>query len=133
VSLNRPRLPISGSVARTEADLKAGTAIRAKENADFEPSEKELLDVIDTLERAILIIEKEMKGGASMMQLQRVGGVIDALSVMRRSMLLTPRNSRRWYRIFRIPMMQTTSSPQAPQQRRCTKVIAGPSWRFWRT
>ena len=70
MSLIRPRLPISGSAARTEADLKAGTAIRAKENADFEPSEKELLDVIDTLERAILIIEKEMKGGASMMQLQ---------------------------------------------------------------
>ena len=62
-------------MATTEADLKAGTAIRAKETSDFEASEKELLHVIDTLERAILIIEKEMKGGASMMQLQRVGSV----------------------------------------------------------
>jgi len=73
---------LAGSAATTEADLKAATAIRAKEHADFEQSEKELLDVIDTLGRAIVIIEKEMKGGASMMQLQRAGSVIDALNVM---------------------------------------------------
>ena len=73
---------LAGSAATTEAELKAATAIRAKEHADFEQSEKELLDVIDTLERAIVIIEKEMKGGASMMQLQRAGSVIDVLNVM---------------------------------------------------
>ena len=55
---------LAGSAATTEADLKAAIAIRAKEHADFEQSEKELLDVTDTLGRAIVIIEKEMKGGA---------------------------------------------------------------------
>ena len=41
---------LAGSAATMEADLKAATAICAKEHADFEQSEKELLDVIDTLE-----------------------------------------------------------------------------------
>merc|ERR1719265_2432961 len=42
----------------------------------------ELVDVIDTLERAIGILEKEMKGGASMLQLQHANSVAQALSVM---------------------------------------------------
>ena len=58
---------LAGSAATTEADLKAAAAIRAKEHADFEKSQKELLDVIDTLGRAIAIIEKETKGGSSLM------------------------------------------------------------------
>jgi len=73
---------LAGSAATAEAELTAATAIRAKEHADFQKSEKELLDVIDTLGRAIVIIEREMKGGASMMQLQSAGSVIEALSVM---------------------------------------------------
>ena len=73
---------LAGSAATTEADMKAAAAIRAKEHADFEKSQKELLDVIDTLGRAIAIIEKEMKGGFSMMQLQRASSVLEALSAM---------------------------------------------------
>ena len=73
---------LAGSAATTEADLKAAAAIRAKEHADFEKSQQELLDVIDTLGRAIAIIEKEMKGGSSMMQLQRATSVLEALSVV---------------------------------------------------
>ena len=38
--------------------------------------------MIDTLGRAIAIIEKELKGGSSMMQLQRASSVLEALSVM---------------------------------------------------
>ena len=83
MSLFRPRLTISRALpATTEADLKTVAAIRAKEHADFEKLQKELLDVIDTLGRAIAIIEKEMKGGSSMMQLQRASSVLEALSVM---------------------------------------------------
>ena len=73
---------LAGSAATTEADMKAAAAIRAKEHADFEKSQKELFDVIDTMGRAIAIIEKEMKGGSSMMQLQRASTVLETLSVM---------------------------------------------------
>merc|ERR1719217_357979 len=61
---------LSADISSDEADLKAATEIRAKEKKDFEAAEKALMDDIDTLERAIMIIEREMKKGASLMQLQ---------------------------------------------------------------
>jgi len=63
--------------------LKAATEIRAKEQADFAKEEAELIEVIDTLERAIAILQREMqKGGASMMQLQNAGSLAQALDIM---------------------------------------------------
>jgi DNA repair exonuclease SbcCD ATPase subunit len=74
---------LSSAISVDEADLKAATEIRAKELAAFEAEQKELLDVIDTLERAISILEKEMsKSGASMMQLKSANSVAQALSIM---------------------------------------------------
>jgi hypothetical protein len=75
---------LSSAIAVDEADLKAATEIREKEQATFEAEEKELLDVIDTLQRAIGILEKEMakSGAASMMQLKSASSVAQALAVM---------------------------------------------------
>merc|ERR1719183_1763133 len=82
-SLNAKIEELSSAIAVDEADLKAATDIRNKEQAAFEAEEKELTEVIGTLERAISIIEKEMsKSGASMMQLKSAGTVAQALSVM---------------------------------------------------
>jgi chromosome segregation ATPase len=81
-SLNAKIEELAAGIAVDEADLKAATEIRAKEQAAFEAEEKELVEVIDTLSRAIGIIEKEMNSGASMMQLQQAGSVVQALSVM---------------------------------------------------
>merc|ERR1719158_505914 len=75
-SLNAKIEELSSAIAVDEADLKAATEIRAKENAAFVAEEKELADVIDTLARAIGILEKEMaKSGASMMQLKSATSV----------------------------------------------------------
>jgi hypothetical protein len=76
---------LSGDIATDEADLKAATAIREKEAADFGAEEKEGMEIIDTLQRAIRILEKEMKGGASMLQLKNAKNVAEALSVMVRA------------------------------------------------
>jgi len=73
---------LAGSVATNEADLKAATHIREKENKAFVAEEKELMETIDTLQRAIGIIEKEMKGGASMVQLERADSTVQALAVL---------------------------------------------------
>merc|ERR1719271_255710 len=83
-SLNAKIEELSGAIAVDEADLKAATEIRAKEQGAFEAEEKELVDVIGTLERAIGILEKEMSksGAASMMQLQSAKNVVQALAVM---------------------------------------------------
>jgi len=83
-SLNAKIEELSGAIATDEADLKAATTIRAKENTAFVAEEKELVDVIGTVERAIGILEKELakSGGASMMQLQSAQTVAQTLAVM---------------------------------------------------
>lgn len=73
---------LAGSIASDDADLKAATQIREQEARDFAVKEKDLVETIDTVERAIGIIEKEMKGGASMMQLKKAGSVVQALQAM---------------------------------------------------
>merc|ERR1719322_2149874 len=74
---------LTASIATDEADLKAATKIRAKENADFMAEEKELTEVIDSLQRAIGILEKEMaKHGASMMQIKNAGSLAKTLQVL---------------------------------------------------
>jgi len=73
----------SSAISVSEADLKAATEVRHKESADFNAQRKELEDIINTLERAIAIIQREMaKGGASMLQLQSAKSLTQALGVM---------------------------------------------------
>jgi len=73
---------LAGSIATDEADLKAATEIRNKEQATFQAEETDLVETVDILERAIGIIEKEMNGGASMMQLKKAGTVTEVLGWM---------------------------------------------------
>jgi len=74
---------LSASIATAEGDLKAATAVRGTEQADFAKEEKDLVEIIDTLERAVAILQREMeKGGASMMQLQNAGSLVKALDVL---------------------------------------------------
>jgi len=82
-SLNAKIEELSTSIASDEADLKAATKIRAKEASDFAAEEKELTEVIDMMNRAIGILEKESKkGGASMLQLKDATSVTQALSLL---------------------------------------------------
>jgi chromosome segregation ATPase len=61
---------LAASIADDDKELKSLTAIREKEAADFAAGEKELKDVVDTLGRAINIVEKEMaKNPAALAQL----------------------------------------------------------------
>jgi len=81
---------LAQSIATAEGDLKNATLIREKEHADFAASEKELMDAIDMLDRAIGIIEREMKGSALLQKpidhssisalIQSVSVVIEAAS-----------------------------------------------------
>jgi len=80
---------LAGAIATDEADLKAATEIRTKEQATFEAEEKDLVETVDILERAIGIIEKEMNGGASMMQLKKAGTITEVLGWMVQAQSLT--------------------------------------------
>merc|ERR1719197_1378462 len=81
---------LSAAISADEKELKEATAVREKEVATFEAAEKELVDAIDSLDRAIGILQKEMnKNPAALAQVdtknldsmvKSLGAVINAAS-----------------------------------------------------
>merc|ERR1719464_2047484 len=79
---------LAGSIAAGEAELKDATLVREKEAADFAASEKELVDTIGTIGRAIGILSREMaKNPAAFAQMntdsaanlvKALGAILDA-------------------------------------------------------
>lgn len=69
---------LAGDVASDDSSLKEATAVRDKEKTLFLSEEKELMETIDMLKRAILLLEKK----ASMLQLKNAGNLAQTLSVM---------------------------------------------------
>jgi len=57
---------LSADTTQNAADLKAATTVRNAEKKEYSTAEKELVDVIDTLDRAINILEKKLRGSALM-------------------------------------------------------------------
>merc|ERR1719166_426708 len=51
---------LAKSISTAQGDLDSATTIREKEAKEFGAKEAELVDVVDTLSRAISILEKEM-------------------------------------------------------------------------
>jgi len=87
---------LSNDIKTDESDLDAATKIRDKENADFQAEEKELLTVIDMLERATSILSKEMaKSGAAMLQLKSAKSLTDALGVMVQASVMSSADATR--------------------------------------
>jgi len=87
---------LAGSLSADDADLKSATEIRATEASDFSASEKELVEVTGTLERAITILEREAaKGSASMLQTQNVNGLAGALTAMVQASMLSSADAGR--------------------------------------
>merc|ERR1719337_553393 len=50
---------LSGAISADGKELEQATAMRKKDNEVFVASEKELMDAVDTLERAVGLLEKE--------------------------------------------------------------------------
>merc|ERR1712217_162203 len=83
-SLTEKLESLAADLATDEADLKAATEIRNHENSDFLAAEKELSEIVDTLSRAVGILEKEMAktGSASMMQLKNANNIAQVLNTL---------------------------------------------------
>merc|ERR1719331_1621592 len=105
---------LSSDIASDEADLKAATKIREKEAADFAAEEKELNEVIDMLQRAIAIIEKEMAGGASMMQLKSASNLEQALEVMVKASAISAADGGRLTALLQSSSDDSDSDANAP-------------------
>jgi chromosome segregation ATPase len=67
------------AIASSEADLKAAASIREKEKSEFLAAELELMDAIDTLSRAVTVIEREMRKNPAFLQNNLNTGNLDAL------------------------------------------------------
>eukprot|EP00444_Apocalathium_aciculiferum_P046864 CAMPEP_0183502346 /NCGR_PEP_ID=MMETSP0371-20130417/4167_1 /TAXON_ID=268820 /ORGANISM="Peridinium aciculiferum, Strain PAER-2" /LENGTH=701 /DNA_ID=CAMNT_0025697039 /DNA_START=91 /DNA_END=2196 /DNA_ORIENTATION=- len=78
---------LAGAIATAETELKDATLIREKEDADFKSSESELVDAVDTLDRAVGILEREMaKNPAALAQISTnsngMAGMIQAINAV---------------------------------------------------
>merc|ERR1719281_1642056 len=49
---------LAGKISGTESELKSATELREKEAADFAGSEAELVETVDSLERAVTVIKR---------------------------------------------------------------------------
>merc|ERR1719482_1163540 len=70
---------LAASISADESELKDATTVREKEAADFAASEAELVDSIDTLGRAITIIEREMQKNPALLQQANAGDLNNLL------------------------------------------------------
>jgi len=76
---------LAAAVSTAEAELSDATGIREKEAADFAASEKELVETVDTLDRAISIISTEMsKNPAALAQIDTssMAGLVQSMSAV---------------------------------------------------
>lgn len=81
---------LAAQISGDESDLKDASLIREKEKSEFVASEAELMEAVDTLDRAISILEREMAKNPALMQvdtsnfqslMQSLSTVIDAAAL----------------------------------------------------
>merc|ERR1719414_2422993 len=77
---------LASEIASADSEFTAASAVREKEAKDFSKSEAELVDVVDTLQRAISIIQKEMSKNPAFLQkkidTQNMNNVVAALTAV---------------------------------------------------
>jgi len=74
----------TGAISKAEAELKGATDIRKKEAEDFAEGEKALMATVDTLERALSVLEKQAAAGQSFAQLDTsmLANIVQTLGVV---------------------------------------------------
>jgi len=76
---------LSADTQQNSADLKAASTVRAQEAKEYATAEAELSDVVDTLDRAINVLEKKLRGSALMqatVNMNDVSGLVHAINAI---------------------------------------------------
>mmetsp|Transcript_93018 Transcript_93018/g.248970 ORF Transcript_93018/g.248970 Transcript_93018/m.248970 type:complete len:674 (-) Transcript_93018:54-2075(-) len=73
---------LSASISQNEADLEKATAVRKAEHKDFMERDQESVETIDTLERALQTIKKELAHGFVQLQPAAVNGLVGAVTAL---------------------------------------------------
>mmetsp|Transcript_93019 Transcript_93019/g.248976 ORF Transcript_93019/g.248976 Transcript_93019/m.248976 type:complete len:674 (-) Transcript_93019:52-2073(-) len=84
---------LSASIAQNEADLEKATAVRKAEHKDFAERDEELVGTIDTLERALQVVKKELAFGQ--VSQSAVTSLVGAATVMLDDSLVTSHDRSR--------------------------------------
>lgn len=82
---------LAGGLTMNSVELKSATGVRAKEHAVFLKEEAELMGTIDSLQRAILIIEK----GTSLLQAKGAKTLVEVLNVLVEGAAISSMDSER--------------------------------------
>jgi len=74
----------AAAISKAEAELSGATAMRKTEADEFTEGERELMSTIDTLERALSTLEKQLDGGKSFAQIDTstLTNIVQTLSVV---------------------------------------------------
>lgn len=107
----------AAKLATGEADLKAATAIRQQEETDFSAEERELMEVVDMLNRAIGILERELrKGATSALQLPKIANLVQAFQAMVDASMLNSQDAAKLTALFQQSQAESDSDgfDQAP-------------------
>jgi len=86
---------VTQSVATNEQDLKSATAIREKENSDFQSEEKELLETVSMLRRAQSVLSKALNKEGSFMQTAGEDELTALFATLVNSAVASSQNKRR--------------------------------------
>jgi len=126
---------ISAAISSDEKELAEATAVREKEVATFKASEAELVDAIDTLDRAIGILQKEMsKNPAALAQIdtKNIDSMVKSLSAVIDAAPSHPRIRRTWWPLCS-PSRALKMRSWVLLQPLFTRPTAAPSSMFLRT
>jgi len=99
----------------SEKDLNAALKLRKAEMADFATLEKELIDVIGMLKRAIAVLESEMaKHGASMLQIQGATNFAEAVRAMVEASLCSSEDAKKLASLMQTKQDSDMDDTEAP-------------------
>eukprot|EP00933_Yihiella_yeosuensis_P031883 TRINITY_DN25489_c0_g1_i1.p1 TRINITY_DN25489_c0_g1~~TRINITY_DN25489_c0_g1_i1.p1 ORF type:complete len:706 (-),score=216.34 TRINITY_DN25489_c0_g1_i1:148-2070(-) len=80
---------------RDQADLDAANEVRDKEAKTFQTEEKELTDTIATLEKAIMVLNREKSGKSeSLLQVQQAPNVLQAVDAMVSASMISAQDAK---------------------------------------
>eukprot|EP00931_Biecheleriopsis_adriatica_P068818 TRINITY_DN4271_c0_g2_i1.p1 TRINITY_DN4271_c0_g2~~TRINITY_DN4271_c0_g2_i1.p1 ORF type:complete len:690 (-),score=233.86 TRINITY_DN4271_c0_g2_i1:36-2105(-) len=89
---------IQKNIISRESDLTAAQEVREKESADFELAEKDLVETLATIEKAMTVLaEEEKKGDASLLQVSGFGanGAVQAIQTMLEASVIGHQDAKR--------------------------------------
>jgi len=105
---------LASSISTDEADLKAANHIRDKEASVFAAEEKDLVETVDMLRRATLILEREMQKGGGASMLQTAGSLTQAFSTMVAASMIGTRDAAKLTAFAQESQKDEDEAPGAP-------------------